>query len=335
MIPGVPVEARWVRLEPRRTLPPGYLERIVGTAFPSRVVVDVQHLSDGLRNANFRLQIESISGSPSELVVLRIYEHDASLCRKEVDLLHLIGHSVPVPEVIHAEPEGLNDIPPFVLFRFVQGISFQELKRSGDAASICEAAFAVGQTLALIGRTIFPQSGWIGPGPHVSSGLMQGPRFVDLCLASSNLQGRMEADLRDRTQALVWSCAQDMASLDDERCLVHGDFGKRNLMLQRVAGKWTVAAVLDWEFAISGTPLIDIGHFLRYERAARPVAEPHFSEGFVSAGGKLPPGWCRLARAIDLIALCESLTHDELPDAVVAELIELIRATVEDRDPQQ
>ena len=132
---------------------------------------------------------------------------------------------------------------------------------------------------------------------------------------------------------MVWSYAKDMAGLDEERCLVHGDFGKRNLLLQCVAGKWTVAAVLDWEFAISETPLIDIGHFLRYECAARPVAEPHFSEGFMSAGGKLPPGWRRLARAIDLIALCESLTHDELPDAVVAELIELIRATVEDRDP--
>src|SRR6185437_6695629 len=42
-------------------------------------------------------------------------------------------------------------------------------------------------------------------------------------------------------------------------------------------GTWTVAAVLDWEFAVSGSPLLDIGHFLRYECASRPLAEPHFS----------------------------------------------------------
>ena len=37
---------------------------------------------------------------------------------------------------------------------------------------------------------------------------------------------------------------------------------------------------------------------------------------------------------VDLIALCESLTHDAIPDEVVAELLELVRATVESRDPQ-
>jgi hypothetical protein len=94
-----------------------------------------------------------------------------------------------------------------------------------------------------------------------------------------------------------------------------------------------VAAVLDWEFAISSSPLADIGNFLRYERAARPIAEPHFSAGFMRAGGRLPHDWRRLARIADLVALCDGLTHDELPDAVTVDLVELVRATVEDRDP--
>jgi hypothetical protein len=37
---------------------------------------------------------------------------------------------------------------------------------------------------------------------------------------------------------------------------------------------------------------------------------------------------------VDLIALCESLTHETLPSSVVAELIELVTATIEDRDPR-
>jgi hypothetical protein len=78
-------------------------------------VVKVQPLGDGLRNANFKLHLD---GQP-EPVVLRIYEHDASLCRKELDLLRLAGGSVPVPEVIHAELYGLEDLPPFTLARYV------------------------------------------------------------------------------------------------------------------------------------------------------------------------------------------------------------------------
>jgi hypothetical protein len=91
--------------------------------------------------------------------------------------------------------------------------------------------------------------------------------------------------------------------------------------------------VLDWEFAVSGSPLGDAGNFLRYERAAHPLAEPHFSAGYEHAGGALPRDWRRLARVLDLAAICESLTHDQLPDTAVAELVETIRAIVEDRDP--
>ncbi len=334
MIPGTPEEARWARAEPRRTLPAALVERMVHTAFPRSRVVDMLPLTDGLRNANFKLWLES----RSEPIVLRVYEHDASICQKERDLFRLVGSSVPVPEMIHSEPSSLEDIPPFALMRYVEGMSFRDLIRSGDTNAIAQGARSAGATLASIGRTTFSNPGWLAPGPSVTAPLLEGadpiPSFVDLCLASANLRLRMQEGLRDHTHALIWAWARELAQLDGEACLVHGDFGKRNLLVRSVAGEWVVVAVLDWEFAISGSPLADIGHFLRYEKSSKPLTEPHFSEGYLRAGGKLPENWRRLARLVDLTALCESLTHEHLPDSVVAELVELIRATVEDRDPQ-
>lgn len=327
MIAGAPEEARWRRAEPRRALPATLLERMVHAAFPRCRILDVQPLADGWRNANFRLRLDCAP----ELIVLRIYEHHPSICQKEVDLIRLVGASVPVPAVIHAEPQGWEDVPPFALMSHMEGMSFRELKRSGDGDAIAQAAHSAGETLAAIGRTTFSKPGWLAPGPSVAAPLLEGadpvPRFVDLCLASANLQRRMQVDLRHRLRELVWSWAPVLASLDDEARLVHGDFGKRNLLVRKIAGAWSVAAVLDWEFAVSGCPLADLGHFLRYERASRPLVEPHFSEGYRHAGGTLPGNWRQLARLLDLTALCESLTHDELPDAVVAELVELVRAT--------
>ncbi len=334
MLPGVPHEARWTRPGPRRTLPPDILDRMVHAAFPRCRVSEVEPLGDGLRNASFKLRLD---GKP-EPVVLRIYEHDASLCRKEVDLLRLVGGSVPVPEVIHAEPCGLEDLPPFTLARYVEGISFRDLKGSGDTDAIAEAAYSAGETLAAIGRATFARPGWLGPGPAVTAPLLEGldptPRFVDLCLASIDLERRMPADLGDRTRGLVWSWAPQLACLDDQARLVHGDFNGRNLLVRCLAGRWSVAAVLDWEFAVSGSPLGDLGNFLRYERASRPLAEPHFSAGYLHAGGALPRDWRRLARVLDIAAICESLTRHQLPDTTSAELVELVRATVEDRDPE-
>ena len=89
MIAGAPDEARWLRALPRRTLSAPLLERIVHTAFPRGGVVDMQPLAEGLRNANFKLRLDSTP----ELIVLRIYEQDASLCQKEVDLIRLVGGS--------------------------------------------------------------------------------------------------------------------------------------------------------------------------------------------------------------------------------------------------
>ena len=332
MIPGAPEQARQIRGEPRRSLPRPVLDRIVHAAFPRCRLLACEPLSDGLRNANFKLQLDPAP----EPVVLRIYEHDASLCQKEIDLMRLVGRSVPVAEVIYAEPSGWEDLPPFTLSRWVEGITFRDLKRSGDAEAIAQAAHAVGETLAGIGRFGFPKPGWLTPGPTVGPPLLDGadamPRFIDLCLASNNLQRRVPAELRDRTQTLVWSCAPLYADMDGGTNLVHGDFSKRNLLVRSDGTRWNVAAVLDWEFAISGSPLADLANFLRYERAARPVAEPHFSAGYLHAGGRLPRDWRRLARLIDLVALCESLTREQLPDAVVPELVELVRATIEDRD---
>jgi fructokinase len=91
---------------------------------------------------------------------------------------------------------------------------------------------------------------------------------------------------------------------------------------------WAVAAILDWELAFSGSPLLDVGHFLRYELDATPLREPYFSRAFVEHGGHLPDNWRLVVKLIDLTGLVECLTHDELPSDVEAELFALIDATL-------
>ena len=334
ILPGIPHEAGWKRAAPRHTLSAQVLTRILDSALPHHHVLDIQPLAGGLRNANFKVHLSSAS----EPLVLRMYEHDHSLCQKEIDLLRLLSDSVPIPEIIHAEPRGLEEIPPFTLARYVEGPTFLELKRNSDTEAMAQAAFSAGEVLARVGHIRFPKPGWLGPGPAVTTPLLEGvnviPRFLDLCLASVNLRNRMLADLCHCAHIFAWSWAARLAGLEHETHLVHGDFNRRNLVMQCVAGRWRVAAVLDWEFAVSGSFLCDLGNFLRYERAAKPLVEPHFSTGYLRGGGTLPENWRTLARLVDLTALCESLTHDELPNTVTSELVELVRATIESRDPQ-
>lgn len=334
MISGTASAWRWVRDQPRRELHAGSLGVIVAAAFPGRKLVRAESMPGGMRNANYRVWMDAVSGS----FVVRIYEHDPSLCEKEADLLRHIAQTVPVAEVVYADTAGLNGIPPFAIFRHIEGTSFFHLKRSGASReTIAAAARAVGGALATLGSIRFPTAGWLGAGPAVTAPLSEDtaayPRFIDLCLNSTNLRQRMGSALRERVRICIGSFAMELANIQRETTLVHGDFGKGNVLVREVAGNWTVPVIVDWEFAVAGAPLIDVAHFLRYERAATPRLEPHFSAGFVAAGGMLPDNWRRLGRVLDMVALCESLTHDALPDAITAELLELILATVEDRDP--
>ena len=154
MAPDAPREARWVRSEPRRVIPAEEAERMVRLAFPRGRIVHVQPLAGGLRNANFKLTLDSTPGP----IVLRVYEHDASLCRKEADLMRLVGGSVPVPEVIHAEPAG-EGLRPFMLQCYVEGPTLRELVGSARSEEVAEAARSAGETLAAIGLVTFANPG--------------------------------------------------------------------------------------------------------------------------------------------------------------------------------
>ena len=99
--------------------------------------------------------------------------------------------------------------------------------------------------------------------------------------------------------------AQDL--LDDDRrvCLVHGDFNAKNLLVDPAALE--VTGVLDWEFAMAGSPHADLGNLLRFDRSATFVdAVISAYRGFMPA--PLVPDVGDLlarARAADLFALVE------------------------------
>ena len=189
MLHGAPEQAQWHRAQPRRQLPPPVLRRIVEKALPGRRVLHAEPLHDGYRNANFKMTLDA-----GPAAVLRVYEHDASLCAKEMDLLSLVRGVAPVPDVLFAGLQGDDELPPYAVMQFVEGCTYRDLKRSGNPQAIAEAACSIGRTLAAIGSFRFERVGWIGPGPQVTSPLLEGsdplPRFVDLCLASPKLQAR-------------------------------------------------------------------------------------------------------------------------------------------------
>ena len=243
-----------------------------------------------------------------------------------------------MPEILYAATSEEDGVAPHVLMRWVKGVTFRQLKARCDPREIAEAAHSIGETLARVASFEFVGPGTIGPGLTIGAPLLEAnygaATFVESCLGSPETQRRLDAPLRERVRQFIWHWAPRMAFLGEEHRLVHSDFGGPNLLVDEVDGRWGVSAVIDWEFAFSGPPLVDVGHMMRYERSGRPLVEPWFSEGFLAGGGTLPQNWRDLARAVDLMALCEIVTRPALPESVVPELAELIAATTDGRDAQ-
>lgn len=310
------------------------VQGLLRTVFPRWRVRQVVPLSGGLINTNLKITFSS-GEAP---VVLRLYRRDPTVCLQEVETLQLVRPSVPVPEVLYAEPRGIDNSGPFSVLEFVEGCTFQQLKRTNNLEAIQQAAASVGKTLAEIGRYVFDKPGRlvvtsdnkICVGAAYIDGADPIPRILDTFLDDANLQRRVDNSLPQQLHDFIWQWAPLLPDLTNDSFLVHSDFGNRNILVHEVNGKWEVSAVLDWEFAFSGSPLIDVGHFLRYEKTSSPLREPHFSRAFVENGGTLPDNWRNVSRLIDLTALVELLTHPYLPDDVALEILGLIEMTLEE-----
>jgi Ser/Thr protein kinase RdoA (MazF antagonist) len=134
------------------------------------------------------------------------------------------------------------------------------------------------------------------------------PEWVDRCLAAG-ADRVLDAPERDGLRRLAGRVAPRLDAVRGARCLVHADFNPKNLMARFAHGRWTVTAVLDWEFAFSGSPLFDAGNMLRSPDALPPPFADGFVAGLRAGGAALPDGWADLARDLDLFSLADLLSR--------------------------
>jgi aminoglycoside phosphotransferase (APT) family kinase protein len=286
-------------------------------AFPGAEILTVEPLAGGRMNATYKAVV---SGRPHPYVV-RMHLRGEETARREWEIARLVHGRVPIPEIVWT---GASGGVPASVQHFVEGTSLAEVLARGNDNDCRQAARATGEALAAIGGFTFRAAGFLGPGlevtePHGPPSAMR--RFIADCLFKGGAAERLGEALAARVVNFVQRTAHRLDRLRDTKCLVHADFNVHHVLLRRVSNAWTVAAVLDWEFAFSGIPLWDVGSMLRRADALRPdFAEP-FARAFAERGGELPQDWRALSRLLDLMNLMEFLTRPNAPAEVYDEAI--------------
>jgi aminoglycoside phosphotransferase (APT) family kinase protein len=142
------------------------------------------------------------------------------------------------------------------------------------------------------------------PGPFVDP---------DLAIGDFGVPDGLPGFVAERAEALGWEPARlrslsvvaerAEAMLDEvgRTSLVHSDANPKNVLVDRETLE--VTALLDWEFAHSGSPFTDLGNLLRFDR--RPAYADAVLAAWCARRGTDPTETLDLARAADLWALVD------------------------------
>jgi Ser/Thr protein kinase RdoA (MazF antagonist) len=272
-------------------------------------------LSGGFSTTNILLEF-----ADGERCVLRISSRHERL-KMEADLLNYLSREapeVPVPKVLWRASEHLpGGLGAFAMMH-VDGqllASIEDGLSTADCQDICEQLAAVA---ARIHELRFTQSGLLGPGPKVTETFASYAAgtvgFMQSCLDNANLQRRAGADRCQRLHCCL-THRPDLHEPSVTHQLCHSDFNQKNFLIRRNPnGRHQLAAVLDWEFALSGSSVIDIGNLLRFEHESPAVESAWFADAYRAAGGHLDKAWREQALFADLLAQCAFLIDpEELP----------------------
>ena len=320
----------WERLHAHLALDEPALAALIAPALPGHALLAAEPLAGGLANTNYKVTLAGMD----EPMVVRVYTRDPDACQRERALFALVHERVRVPGCLYTgtAPDGR----PYMVSRWLAGEKLDALlpTLAGDAL---EAVMrAVGETLAHIGTFTFPAWGFFGPDLSIAepvANLRQvTTEYIHEALFSAEATARLEPALQARVWELVTAHQSLLDSVPGQARLVHSDYKAQNLLVRPLGdGGWEVA-VLDWEFALAATPLIDLGILLRYSARLDPAFERGAIAGFLAAGGELPPEWKRIIRLLDLMNLCGFLARPEPQERMKIEVAGLLAETVEQWD---
>ncbi|MGI4975646.1 MAG: phosphotransferase family protein [Janthinobacterium lividum] len=327
-----PLRSGWQRAAPELTPTLAEVAALLAPALPRARVVAATSLSGGLSNTNLCVTLDR----PPHRVLLRLAQYAAPSAAREAAFPALLRpRGVPIPRVLHATPENPITGGPATVCEWIDADRLDLLAAARhDASALYAIATAVGTALATVHAIYLPHLGFLGDGLDVAHAIdLDAPAllaFLDERLLHGEGLHRLGSDLAAATLAWARRHAARLGDWPSPPCLAHGDCNPSNILLRRHGPGWAVAALLDWEFALSGLPALDFATLLRPGLADRPGFTDGLAQGYRDAGGTLPDNWKTIARIADLFAWGDMLSRPGRDPAVTRDATRVIRRLLEE-----
>lgn len=320
---------RWNRADAILDFEQDQLNQLIAPAFPSSSVDKWQQAEGGLANTNIRLHLSD----RRQPILLRLFVRDPEQASKEWNINKLVHRTVPSPEFIYFARQNPFTAHPYILMEWIDAVRMEDVILDLEADAAKQLGHSVGSALAAIHSFKFAQAGFLDTELNIRSPIDLGGAgliaYAQHCLADGAGGERLGSSLTQRVLDFLNSEAWLLDEWQGQPCLSHSDYGGSNILVNKEADGWTVAAVLDWEFAFSGTPFFDFGNLLRAPHGTVPRFEEAVFEGYQSAGGQLPGQWRKMSLLTDLTAWMEFMTRNDPGDNLISDAQRIICETMD------
>ncbi|MFQ3545273.1 aminoglycoside phosphotransferase family protein [Halobacillus rhizosphaerae] len=290
-------------------------------------VLKLEMLSGGLSNSNVKITL--VTG---ECYVLRIYNGEIMKGQVERKVLQLVEDTVPVPEVLYSDFSLSTYEYPVILLSWIHGDQLSEMFDKKEEEKLIQAAHETGRHLAAIHTFQFSSPGFFDEELNVHpldlSGAESFIHMLEKIITDKPFLQNSGTEMAEDISRLARNHAHLLDHTGNHTSLVHSDFNPLNILIKEATDGIQVTGILDWEFAFSHSPLIDIGNMLRYEDVHQSSFIKPFISSYLKHGGKLPQNWLQQAKLLDMVALCDLANKENCGQVRLLDTQRLIRKTL-------
>lgn len=270
-------------------------------------IINLIPINEGCRTTNYIVQTNEINK-----YILKIFLSNDQKHKKEIKLLSKLSTSrfIPVPKIYKFSSHGIIRGKEYVIYKYIDGKTVGQAIREGysmDESLVREAARA----LAEIHSYKFNKAGFFNENLDIEEELPPVNLWYEISMGD-RVKKRLGKINVDKINHIVRQNEKILTKLDEDIRLVHGDFQGTNILIDDDK----LAGIIDWEFAMAGHPLADIGQFFRYEECFDKSLIQVFEEEYnKNSTYKLTDDWYKISKLRDLINLIQLMdTNEDMPN---------------------
>jgi aminoglycoside phosphotransferase (APT) family kinase protein len=267
-------------------------------------IIGVTPISEGCRTTNYIIQ----TSESQNKYILKIFISTDQSYKKEIELLTKLkeSKSIPVSKIYRVRSSDIIQNKEYAIYEYIEGMTLGQAIKYGY---IVEEKFIreVAKTLAMIHKHKFDKVGFLDEHLNVKESLPPLKIWYQKFMGERAKQ-RLGENIINEINNIVKKSEKILEKLDEKISLVHGDFQGTNILINN--GR--LSGILDWEFAMAGHPLADIGQFFRYEEYFNTNLLKAFENEYNrNSDYKLEKDWYKISKLRDLINLIQLIDGEE------------------------